>query len=192
MMGNEVIVITTRMEQVMRIKFFLILVSLALLTASFAFSKDLQPLASDVIKLIDNKMDDFHDAADKGDKARYLNHFTEDSVFMGTDDWERWRLQDFSRYVDTHFKDGKGWSYTPIKRYSNFNSRKDIAWVDEILESKKWGRFRGTAVLEKTAQGWKLKHYSLSKLVPNESWVEVSEITKKAFAERAVAPGLEP
>jgi ketosteroid isomerase-like protein len=176
----------------MRIKILLILASLVLLTSSSAFSKDVQPLAKNVLELIESKMDDFHDAADNGDKVRYLNHFSEDSVFMGTDDWERWTYSEFTEYVNKHFKEGKGWSYSPVKRFTKLNSEKDMAWIDEIVESKKWGRFRGTAVLEKTQRGWKLKHYSLTKLVPNESLFEVSGITKKAFAERTVEAGLEP
>lgn len=176
----------------MRIKNLLIAVSLVCLLGSPVFAKQVQPLASELIELIDNKMDDFHAAADQGDKRRYLDHFSEDSVFMGTDDWERWPYEAFAKYVNKHFKDGKGWSYTPIKRFTNFNSQKTVAWVDEIVESEKWGRFRGTAVLENTPQGWKLKHYSLTKLVPNESWVEVSGITKKAFTARTVEAGAEP
>lgn len=178
--------------QNMRIKNFLIVASLVLLTANYAFSKDVQPFIGNTIEIIDNKMDDFHDAADKGDKTRYLNHFAEDGVFMGTDDWERWPYEEFSKYVNKHFKNGRGWSYTPVKRFINFNDEKDIAWIDEIVESKKWGRFRGTAILEKTEHVWKLKHYSLTQLVPNESWAQVSEITKKAFSERTAEAGLEP
>lgn len=42
-------------------------------------------------------IDDFHDAAAHGDKDRYLGHLSEDAVFMGTDEWERWPKQpDFS------------------------------------------------------------------------------------------------
>ena len=32
-------------------------------------------------------IDDFHDAAALGDKVRYLDHLTEDAVFLGTDEW---------------------------------------------------------------------------------------------------------
>jgi len=174
------------------IKVLLLVVSVSMLTVTFAFSKGTSDLASDVTRLINQKMDDFHDAADKGDRMRYLNHFAEDGVFMGTDDWERWPYEEFSKYVNKHFKDGKGWSYRPVKRFINTNMQKDMAWVDEIVESEKWGRFRGTVVLEKSEQGWKIKHYSLTKLVPNEAWEVVSEMTKKAFSERSVEAGVEP
>lgn len=169
-----------------------IAVSLALLITSSVLAKDTPTLVSNDIERINKKMDDFHDAADKGDATRYLKHFAKDGVFMGTDDWERWPYNEFSKYVNKHFKDGKGWSYKPLKRFTNVNSQNGFAWVDEIVESKKWGRFRGTAVLAKAQQGWKLKHYSLTVLVPNESWEAVSDITKKAFGNRAIDAGLEP
>ena len=55
-------------------------------------------------------LDDFHDAAAHGDKARYLGHMTDDGVFMGTDEWERWPKQpDFVDYVGSRFTDGSGW-----------------------------------------------------------------------------------
>jgi len=165
---------------------------LLLLAASPVYAKkNLRSEGTD-ISVINKKMDDFHDAADKGDNARYLNHFAKDGVFMGTDDWERRPFPAFLEYVNKHFKDGKGWSYKPVKRYTSLNKAKNVAWLDEILESKKWGRFRGTAVLEKVGRVWKLKHYSLSVLVPNETWEEVNSVTKKAFTARDIEAGLEP
>ena len=169
------------MNQILRAIFA---TSLVVLTIHQAFANDTSPLIIDAVETINKKMDDFHDAADKGDATRYLNHFAKDGVFMGTDDWERWPYDEFSKYVNLHFKDGKGWSYTPIKRFTRVSSQQQFAWVDEIVESKEWGRFRGTAVLEKVEHGWELKHYSLNMLLPNESWEAVSEITKKAFEER--------
>lgn len=170
----------------------LLIISLSLVPTGMALAEVTQLENHTEHRLIDEKMDDFHDAADKGDKVRYLNHFAEDAVFMGTDDWERWPFKKFSEYVSGRFKDGKGWSYKPVQRFTSFSDTKELAWVDEIVESQQWGRFRGTAVLAKTAQGWRLKHYSLTMLVPNEAWPGVSEVTKKAYDERIVDAGVEP
>jgi hypothetical protein len=161
-------------------------------TGGFAYAENQQGSLHVEIELIDSKMDDLHKAAAEGDSIRYLNHFAEDSVFMGTDDWERWPYVEFSKYVNKHFKGGKGWSYRPVKRHTNLNLQRTFAWVDEIVASTKWGRFRGTAVLVNSADGWKLKHYSLTKLVPNEVWEEVSGITQKAYSTRKLGAGLEP
>ena len=58
---------------------------------------NLEPAIDNASDAIDTIMDDFHDAADKGDKARYSNHFSYDAVFMDTDNWERWPFEEFSK-----------------------------------------------------------------------------------------------
>lgn len=125
-------------------------------------------------------LDDFHDAADKGDKARYLGHFTEDGVFLGTDDWERWPLPVFRDYVEKRFQGGKGWSYRAVERHVRVAEDGGTAWFDEIVESAKWGRFRGTGVLLKRDGQWKVAHYALSFLIPNAVGEEVSRLAQAA------------
>ena len=61
-----------------------LLLLLALLTPVF------EPAPDAEIETIDAVLDDFHDAAAHGDKARFLGHMTDDAVFMGTDESERW------------------------------------------------------------------------------------------------------
>lgn len=130
-------------------------------------------------------LDSLHDAASKAEKARYLALFTRDGVFMGTDDWERWtRPVEFDAYVDKAFKDGVGWTYHPEQRHINVSSDGNTAWFDEITVSPDWGRFRGTGVLVRAEGGWKIAHYALSFLVPNEAWEAVSDISSKAFEAR--------
>ena len=131
-------------------------------------------------------LDDFHDAADKGDKARYLGHFTEDGVFLGTDDWERWPLPVFRDYVGKRFRDGKGWSYRAVERHVRVAADGETAWFDEIVESPKWGRFRGTGVLLRRGDQWKVAHYALSFLIPNAVGEEVSRLAQAA--ERQATP----
>lgn len=133
---------------------------------------------------INTLLDDFHDAAAKADKDRYLGHFTNTGVFLGTDDWERWPLQEFTEYVTKGFADGTGWVYVPESREIIFDPSGAIAWFDEITVSEKWGRFRGTGMLRKIDGKWKIQTYSLSVLVPNESWEAVSKINKAEFAKR--------
>ncbi|MFT4769497.1 MAG: hypothetical protein ACI8RN_002642 [Glaciecola sp.] len=49
------------------------------------------------------------------------------------------------------------------------------AGFDEIVMSKRWERFRGTGVLLRGGDGtWKIAHYSLTALVPNERFAEVA------------------
>ena len=128
-------------------------------------------------------LDDFHDAAAHGDKARYLGHMTDDAVFMGTDEWERWpKHPDFVDYVDGRFKDGSGWRYRSVERELSVADSGDVAWFDEVVYSETNGRFRGTGVLVKQDGTWKIAHYAMSFLVFNENWQDVVELTRQTRA----------
>jgi ketosteroid isomerase-like protein len=131
---------------------------------------------------IDSVLDDFHAAAAEADAARYLGHFADNGVFLGTDDWERWPLENFRAYVAERFANG-GWTYYPRQR--NVAVQGDVAWFDEIVESPRWGRFRGTGVLMHRDGRWRIAHYALSFLVPNENWEAVSELARAGFRARA-------
>ncbi|MBS9766494.1 MAG: nuclear transport factor 2 family protein [Flavobacteriaceae bacterium] len=53
-----------------------------------------------------------------------------------------------------------------------------MAWFDELLDT--WmGICRGSGVLEKTAKGWKIRHYVLSVTVPNEDTQKVVSAKKE-------------
>lgn len=131
---------------------------------------------------IDTVLDDFHSAAASADADRYLGHLTDDAVFMGTDEWERWPKQpDFTDYVAMRFAAG-GWSYRSVERHVQIAG--DVAWFDEVVYSETNGRFRGTGVLRKDGDAWKIAHYAMSFLVFNENWQEVVELTRRTRDEK--------
>lgn len=135
---------------------------------------------------IDATLDAFHAAAANGDKERYLGLMTENGVFLGTDEWERWPKQpDFSEYVDGRFKDGSGWSYRSVERNVDLSDDGNVAWFDEVVFSETNGRFRGTGVLVLQDGDWKIAHYAMSFLIFNENWQDVVELTKKTQAAKA-------
>lgn len=155
----------------MDIRHFLIL-PLLLCLSSVAGSSEIDE--------IDNVLDDFHDAAAHGDKDRYLGHLSEDAVFMGTDEWERWpKNPDFSDYVDSRFENGRGWNYKSVERKIRVSESADVAWFDEVVFSETNGRFRGTGVLTMRDGSWKISHYAMSFLILNENWNAVIELTRK-------------
>jgi ketosteroid isomerase-like protein len=138
------------------------------------------------VEAIGRVIDDFHDAAAHGDKARYLGHLSEDAVFMGTDEWERWpKHPDFVAYVEGRFENGSGWTYRSVERTIRVSESADIAWFDEVLFSERNGRFRGTGVLTLQDDGWKITHYAMSFLILNENWEEVIDLTKKTGDRKA-------
>ena len=131
-------------------------------------------------------IDDFHDAAAHGDKDRYLGHMTDDAVFMGTDEWERWPKEPaFRDYVDSRFKDGSGWNYRSVERKIRIADSGNVAWFDEVVFSEQNGRFRGTGVLTLQDGHWKIAHYAMSFLIFNENWPDVIELTRKTAEEKA-------
>lgn len=135
---------------------------------------------------IDTVLDDFHDAAWHGDESRYLGHMTDDAVFMGTDEWERWpKHPDFTDYVERRFSNGVGWRYRSVERIVRVADSGDTAWFDEVVFSETNGRFRGTGVLVLRDDGWKIAHYAMSFLVFNEDWEEVIELTRRTREQKA-------
>ena len=149
---------------------------LALLIPLMVVAQETQPELEAVAEVID----DFHDAAAHGDRERYLGHLTDDAVYLGTDEWERWpKYPDFDEYVSARFKDGSGWNYKSVDRIIRLSDSQDVAWFDEVLFSETSGRIRGTGVLTRQFGQWKLEHYAMSFLIYNENWDEVIELTRK-------------
>jgi len=131
-------------------------------------------------------IDSFHAAAAAADMDRYLAYMTDDAVFMGTDEWERWpKHPDFTEYVAGRFEGGTGWTYRSVERKIMLADSGDIAWFDEVIFSETNGRFRGTGVVVKDGDEWKIAHYAMSFLIFNEIWDDVIELTKRTAAEKA-------
>jgi ketosteroid isomerase-like protein len=147
---------------------FTILAFVLLCSTAFA-----QNLLQDELAII-AVLDDFHDAAANADIDRYLGHMTEDAVFIGTDEHERWPMQpDFIEYVNERFAAG-GWSYYSTNKNIDFSQDGSVAWFDEISISNSMGaHFRGSGVLERIDGEWKIAQYVLSVLVYNELWEDV-------------------
>lgn len=157
------------------------LLAIGLLLPVLAAAQESDP----TIASIEAVLDDFHDAAAHGDKARYLGHMADYGVFMGTDEWERWpKNPDFSNYVDSRFKDGSGWNYRSVERNVRLSEFSNVAWFDEVVFSETNGRFRGTGVLVLEQGEWKIAHYAMSFLVFNEIWEDVIKLTKQTQVEK--------
>jgi len=124
-------------------------------------------------------LDDFHDAAAKADEARYFAHFAPEGVFLGTDATERWTVEAFREYAEPHFSAGRGWTYNAVARHVMLSADGRFAWFDEKLKNEKYGLTRGTGVLRLTDEGWKIAHYSLTFLVPNDAAQAVVAVIKK-------------
>lgn len=116
---------------------------------------------------INNVLDKFHHAAAQANAQEYLNLLTDDAIFLGTDSSERWNKEQFTAFVLPYFNQGKGWLYVMKTRNISLLEDRKIAFFDEILDNKNYGRCRGSGVLIKTKQGWKISQYNLSIMIPN-------------------------
>jgi|GEM_PF-74977 len=116
---------------------------------------------------VTNLLDNWHLAAARTDADAYFGAMTADGVFLGTDATERWMRDEFKAWAKPQFDSKKGWNFKPSKRFISFSTDINTAWFDEELAT--WmGTCRGSGVVVKTENGWKIKQYNLTILVPNE------------------------
>ncbi|MEO8473906.1 MAG: nuclear transport factor 2 family protein [Chryseolinea sp.] len=133
---------------------------------------------------INNLIDRWHKAASDADATVFFGSMSETCTYIGTDKSELWSKKEFVTFVKPYFDKGKAWSFTPYDRNIHVTSDGKSAWFSELLTT--WmGVCRGSGVLSKDANGWKIEQYHLSVTVPNEiiknfiSLVENSERQKK-------------
>lgn len=136
---------------------------------------------------INQTLDQWHNAAANADEDTFFGLMTTNAIFIGTDADENWQLQDFKKYALPHFKKGKAWTFIPQERNVYVNKNKNTAWFDEVLNSEHMGLCRGSGTLIKQDEQWKIAHYVLSILIPNESVKDVLKLKQshdKDFTEK--------
>jgi len=132
-------------------------------------------------KAINALLDSFNVAAANADFDLYFSYFTKDAVFAGTDATEYWDMDAFKKYAKPYFDAGTTWKFKSVKRNLYIDSLAPVAWFDEVLKTQ-MELCRGSGVLAKTGDGWKLKQYVLSITMPN-NLVDSVAILKAPFEE---------
>lgn len=127
---------------------------------------------------IDNVLDDLHRYAANANMKAYFSLYNEDAVFIGTDASETWTLEDFKQYASPVFSSGKGWTYTPVERQITVAKSAQTAWFVEMLHSETYGTTRGTGVLVKSEDQWKIAQYHLTIPIPNAIARDVTSTIK--------------
>ncbi len=112
-------------------------------------------------------LDSFNTAAAKADYNTYFNFYTDDAIFTGTDATERWNKKQFMVWAKPYFDKGKAWDFTALERNIYFDKTGDFAWFDELLNTQ-MKICRGSGVLVKQGNDWKVQQYILSTTVPND------------------------
>jgi len=150
--------------------FFLSLIAFTLVSFD-----GLQVGESDEKVEVNRTLDAWHKAAAEANFNNYFGMMTEDAVFIGTDPTENWNLKDFKAYAKPHFDKGKAWNFKAIERHIYFDNSGKLAWFDELLDTQ-MKICRGSGVLVKIGNEWKIKHYVLSMTIPNDNINEVVKI----------------
>jgi ketosteroid isomerase-like protein len=127
---------------------------------------------------INKVLEDWHAAAAQANFEEYFGLMSGDGIFIGTDATENWQNKEFREFAKPYFDKGKAWSFTTLERNIYISENGETAWFDELLNTQT-GICRGSGVLEKTQNAWKIKHYVLSIAIPNENVNEITQIKKE-------------
>ncbi len=113
-------------------------------------------------------LDSWHAAAAAADEEKYFSFFTPDAIFLGTDGTERWTRDEFRKWARPQFAKGRAWSFKTVSRWIYFSPDRSVAWFDEALDTPNMGPCRGSGVLLRVGDTWKIAQYNLSIPIPND------------------------
>ena len=141
-------------------------------------SKDIRIEKTNTIKIeVNSILTDWHTAASQANFDAYFGKMDSISVFIGTDASENWSKEKFKSFSKPYFDKGKAWDFKTLERNIYVNKSKNFVWFDELLTT--WmGTCRGSGVLERKNNTWKIKHYVLSVSVPNDDIEDIIAIKK--------------
>jgi hypothetical protein len=124
---------------------------------------------------INAMLNNWHLAAAEANFNNYFNALTESSIFIGTDATENWNKTEFQAFAKPYFDKGKAWNFKALERHIYFSKDKKTAWFDELLDTQ-MKLCRGSGVLVKVDNKWKIQHYVLSMTIPNDTSDEIVKI----------------
>jgi hypothetical protein len=154
-------------------------------TSSFTAIKSVSEkdmMKEDPSKVINEFIDRWHMAATQADGKLFFESIAEDGIYIGTDATERWTKSEFITFAKPYFDRGKAWDFKPYDRDIHVTKNGRYAWFSELLTT--WmGVCRGSGVLVKTKNGWKIEQYHLSVTVPNDAIKDFISLVN-AFNER--------
>lgn len=138
-------------------------------------------------KEINIMLDSWNTAAAKADFNTYFNYMNDDAVFIGTDATENWNKKSFMIWAKPIFNKGKAWNFKSMERHISFDKSGQIAWFDELLNTQ-MKICRGSGVVIKIDNQWKIQQYVLSMTIPNSKTDTV--ISLKASDEDSIINNL--
>jgi len=138
-------------------------------------------------KDIASTIDAWHLAASEANFNSYFGLMTNDAIFIGTDASENWNRKDFETFAKPYFDKGKAWHFVSLEKNIYLSKDQQIAWFDELLETS-FQICRGSGIMVKENQQWKIKHYVLSMTIPNE--ISDTIVQQKTILESVIIQNL--
>lgn len=123
-------------------------------------------------------IDDWHLAASESDEERYFGHMAADAEFVGLEESQRWNKQAFRDWTRPAFKGRQMWTFRSSERHVTIAPAGEVAWFDELLDTPGMGTARGSGVLVKEGEVWRIAQYVLSLPIPSRAFQEVLEVIR--------------
>lgn len=127
---------------------------------------------------VNKLMNTWHEAAAKADEAAFFGAMDSTCIYLGTDASERWLREELKTTFAFAFARASAWAFTPSKRQLYFSEDGNTVWLEEMLATQ-MGTCRGSAVLKRVKKEWKILHYDLAIMVPNELVNDFKALVKK-------------
>lgn len=121
---------------------------------------------SSVTLQMNKLLDAWHRAAARADLEGYIGIMSPDGIYIGTDPGERWTTSEFEQFCKPYFSKGRSWNFNAFERHIDLNEEKSVAWFDELLDTH-MGICRGSGVIRRYGDQWKIEQYVLSATIPN-------------------------
>ncbi|MBN1199806.1 MAG: class D beta-lactamase [Bacteroidales bacterium] len=137
-----------------------------------------QNLNDPTTKLLDETLNQWHRDAANAHLDEYIGSMADEGVFIGTDAMEYWTTAEFKAFCQPYFDKGTTWNFIPLKRNISLSMDKNTAWFDELLNTH-MGICRGSGILQRQGDQWKIEQYVLSATIPNE---QMREVTREKLA----------
>lgn len=119
------------------------------------------------LKILNTFMDNWHHSAAIADENMFFGSMDSNAVYLGTDPGERWLKSEFMSWGMKYFQRDTAWAFIPYNRIWEFTDDYQYAWFDELLETH-MGTCRGSGILKRFGDGWKIKQYNLTLTLPND------------------------
>lgn len=133
---------------------------------------------SAIRKEVNTLLVNWHKAASDANFKEYFGVLDSSAIYIGTAAEEIWTKEKFANFSKPYFDKGKAWSFTTLERNIYVSEAANIVWFDELIDT--WmGTCRGSGVLQKKGDSWKIKQYVLSVAIPNDDIQAVIDIKKK-------------